>query len=79
MLTDIEVGVADEFVILAPTDFGPLEQISYWEFDGRRRKRVLVNSSTPPPKGRGLLGVDPERRFFTPPSKGGSAPPNGSR
>jgi thiamine phosphate synthase YjbQ (UPF0047 family) len=23
-------------------DFGPWEQISYGEFDGRRRKRVLV-------------------------------------
>jgi thiamine phosphate synthase YjbQ (UPF0047 family) len=24
------------------TDFGPWEQIFYGEFDGRRRKRVLV-------------------------------------
>ena len=52
-------------------DFGPWEQIFYGEFDGRRRKRILVNPSTPRPKGRGLLGVDPERRFFTPPSKAG--------
>jgi hypothetical protein len=26
-----------------------------------------VNPSTPRPEGLGLLGVDPERRFFTPP------------
>ncbi|HQR51100.1 MAG TPA: YjbQ family protein [Methylophilaceae bacterium] len=25
-----------------PLDFGPWEQIFYGEFDGRRRKRVLV-------------------------------------
>jgi hypothetical protein len=30
-----------------------------------------VNPSTPRPEGRGLLGVDPERCFFTPPSKAG--------
>jgi hypothetical protein len=30
-----------------------------------------VNSSTPRPESRGLLRVDPERRFFTPPSKAG--------
>jgi hypothetical protein len=30
-----------------------------------------VNPSTPRPEGRGLLRVDPERRFFTPPSKAG--------
>ena len=31
----------------------------------------IVNPSTPRPKGRGLLGVDPDHRFFTPPSKAG--------
>ena len=30
-----------------------------------------VNSSTPRPEGRGLLRVDPERRFFNPTFKGG--------
>ncbi len=30
-----------------------------------------INPSTPRPEGRGLLRVDPERRFFTPPSKAG--------
>jgi hypothetical protein len=28
-----------------------------------------VNPSTPRPEGQGLLRVDPERRFLTPPSK----------
>jgi hypothetical protein len=32
---------------------------------------LKVNPSTPRPEGRGLLRVDPERRFFTPPSKAG--------
>jgi hypothetical protein len=32
---------------------------------------VKVNPLTPRPEGRGLLRVDPERRFFTPPSKAG--------
>jgi hypothetical protein len=31
----------------------------------------IVNPSTPRPKGRGLLGVDPERCLFIPPSKAG--------
>ena len=30
-----------------------------------------VNPSTPRPEGRGLLRVDPERRFSTPPSNAG--------
>jgi hypothetical protein len=30
-----------------------------------------VNPSTPRPEGQGLLRVDPERRFFTPPSEAG--------
>jgi hypothetical protein len=30
-----------------------------------------VNPSTLRPEGRSLLRVDPERRFFTPPSKAG--------
>jgi hypothetical protein len=30
-----------------------------------------VNPSTPRPEDRGLLRVDPERGFFTPPSKAG--------
>ena len=34
-------------------------------------KRVRLNPSTPKHKCRGLLRVDPERRFFTPPSKAG--------
>jgi len=32
---------------------------------------LKVNPSTPRPEGRGLLKVDPERRFFTPPSRVG--------
>jgi hypothetical protein len=36
-----------------------------------KRNQSKVNPSTPRPEGRGLLGVDPERRFFTPPSKAG--------
>lgn len=36
-----------------------------------KRNQCKVNPSTPRPEGRGLLGVDPERRFFTPPSKAG--------
>ena len=38
-----------------------------------RNKRILrkVNPSTPRPKGRGLLRVDPEPRSFTPSSKTG--------
>jgi hypothetical protein len=31
----------------------------------------MVNPSTPRLKGQGLLRVDPERRFVTPPSKVG--------
>ncbi len=33
---------------------------------------LKVNPSTPRPEGRGLLRVDPERRFFTPAFKGGA-------
>jgi len=32
---------------------------------------LQVNPSIPRPEGHGLLRVDPERRFFTPPSKAG--------
>jgi hypothetical protein len=33
---------ADEAITDGQFDFGPWEQICYGEFDGRRRKRVLV-------------------------------------
>jgi hypothetical protein len=35
-------------------------------------QRIKVNPSTPRPGGWGLLRVDSERRFFTPPSKAGA-------
>jgi secondary thiamine-phosphate synthase enzyme len=39
-------------------DFGPWEQIFYGEFDGRRRKRVLVKDH------RGI-GAEPTRKVWT--------------
>ncbi|PIV21684.1 MAG: hypothetical protein COS40_07075 [Deltaproteobacteria bacterium CG03_land_8_20_14_0_80_45_14] len=42
-----------------------------WAIYGFLGKRLKVNPSTPQLKCWGLLRVDPERRFFTPPSKAG--------
>jgi peptidoglycan/xylan/chitin deacetylase (PgdA/CDA1 family) len=54
---------------LKPAEYEDFVEKQFKKSRERLQREFDINPSTPQPEGRGLLRVDPERRFSTPPSK----------